>query len=97
MAAPVHAAANLTIAPLTWNVIGLDSNNVHVGPDSFPVGARVCNVGNASATNVPITGLPCSSFNGWLVSTSRCCCMATLPCTIRPTGVKMSVIAKTSS
>ena len=46
------AAAVLTISPLTWNVIGLDSNNVAVGPNNFPVGARVCNTGDAVATNV---------------------------------------------
>lgn len=38
---------NLTITPITWNVIGLDSNNVNVGPNNFPVGARVCNTGAA--------------------------------------------------
>jgi hypothetical protein len=48
----VSAAAVLTIRPLTWNVIGLDSNNVTVGPNNFPVGARVCNTGDAIATNV---------------------------------------------
>jgi uncharacterized repeat protein (TIGR01451 family) len=43
-------AQGLTIEPLTWNVIGLDSNNVNVGPNRFPVGARVCasNVGAVS-------------------------------------------------
>src|ERR1051325_7544184 len=46
------AAAVLTISPLTWNIVGLDSNNVNVGPNNFPVGARVCNTGNAIATNV---------------------------------------------
>ncbi|HJX26480.1 MAG TPA: hypothetical protein VJ885_01100, partial [Thermoanaerobaculia bacterium] len=46
------AAASLSIAPITWNVIGLDSNNVNVGPNHFPVGARVCNTGDAPATNV---------------------------------------------
>ncbi len=48
---PVFASANLTITPITWNVVGLDSNNVNVGPNNFPVGARVCNTGDA-ATNV---------------------------------------------
>src|SRR5215216_5229902 len=48
----VSAAAVLTISPLTWNVIGLDSNNVNVGPNNFPIGARVCNTGDAVATNV---------------------------------------------
>ena len=39
-----------TITPLTWNVIGLDSNNVNVGPNHFPVGARVCSDGATTAT-----------------------------------------------
>jgi hypothetical protein len=50
--APAFAAASLSISPLTWNVIGLDSNDVNVGPNDFPVGARVCNTGDAPATNV---------------------------------------------
>src|SRR5215475_8399681 len=48
----VSAATTLTVTPLTWNIMGLDSNNVNVGPNNFPVGARVCNTGNATATNV---------------------------------------------
>ena len=48
----VYAAASLSIEPITWNVIGLDSNNVTVGPNNFPVGARVCNTGDAIATDV---------------------------------------------
>lgn len=43
---------NLTVTPITWNIIGLDSNNVSVGPNNFPVGVRVCNTGTAAATNV---------------------------------------------
>jgi len=50
--APAFAAASLSVTPLTWNVIGLDSNNVNTGPNHFPVGARVCNTGDAPATNV---------------------------------------------
>jgi CshA-type fibril repeat protein len=46
------AAASLTISPITWDVIGLDSNKVTDGPDTFMVGARVCNTGNMDATNV---------------------------------------------
>jgi hypothetical protein len=49
----------LTILPgtsadssFTFNVIGLDSNDVNAGPNNFPVGARVCNTGDAPATNV---------------------------------------------
>jgi uncharacterized repeat protein (TIGR01451 family) len=49
---PALADASLTIIPITWNVIGLDSNDVNVGPNHFPVGARVCNTGDAPATNV---------------------------------------------
>jgi len=50
-----HADAILTIEPITWNVIGLDSNNVNVGPSNFPVGVRVCNTGPDPATNVTAT------------------------------------------
>ena len=51
----VQAQPNLTITPITWNIIGLDSNNVNVGPNNFPVGARVCNTGDEPATNVAAT------------------------------------------
>src|SRR4026208_1629448 len=51
----VSAATTLSVTPLTWNVMGLDSNNVNVGPNDFPVGARVCNTGGAVATNVTAT------------------------------------------
>jgi uncharacterized repeat protein (TIGR01451 family) len=46
------AYAGLTIQPTTWNVIGLDSNNVNSGPNTFQIGARVCNTGGAAVTNV---------------------------------------------
>ena len=72
------AAAVLTITPLTWNIVGLDSNNVNVGPNNFPVGARVCNTGDAVATNVvsnfvwdsadPFINLRPGSFNTLSVS-----------------------------
>jgi len=42
----------LGVSPITWNVVGLDSNNVNVGPNNFPVGARVCNTGTDPATTV---------------------------------------------
>ena len=45
-------AQSLSITPITWGVIGLDSNNVTVGPDTFPVGARVCNGSGSAAANV---------------------------------------------
>jgi uncharacterized repeat protein (TIGR01451 family) len=51
----VQAATSLTITPITWNIVGLDSNNVNVGPNNFPVGARVCNSGDSPATNVTST------------------------------------------
>jgi hypothetical protein len=50
--APAQAAPVLTIKPLTWNVIGLDSNSPATGPSLFPVGARVCNTGDAVAPDV---------------------------------------------
>lgn len=50
------SAQTLSISALTWNVIGLDSNQpVTSGPDTFPVGARVCNTGGAAVTNLNAT------------------------------------------
>ena len=48
------APGPLTITPLGWNVIGLDSNNVNAGPNVFPVGGRVCNTGCDPVTNVAV-------------------------------------------
>src|SRR4051812_7399172 len=45
-------AALLAITPISWNVIGLDSNNVNVGPNQFVIGARVTNTGDTTASNV---------------------------------------------
>ncbi|MBI5154070.1 HYR domain-containing protein, partial [Candidatus Poribacteria bacterium] len=44
----------LEIKPVTWDVIGLDSNNVNSGPNRYPVGVRVSNTGDASATNLSV-------------------------------------------
>ena len=51
-ALPALAQPILTITPITWNVVGLDSNDVTTGPNNFPVGARVCNTGDTDAINV---------------------------------------------
>lgn len=51
---PAAAAPVLTIEPITYNVIGLDSNDVTDGPNTFPVGVRVCNTGSDPATNVRV-------------------------------------------
>ncbi len=45
---PVLAASTLTLTPLTWNIIGLDSNSPTSGPKYFPVGARVCSSVNTT-------------------------------------------------
>lgn len=46
------AYAGLSITPTSWNVVGLDSNNQNSGPDTFQIGARICNTGGAAVTNV---------------------------------------------
>lgn len=46
------AHAQLTITPSSWNVIGLDSNDVNAGPDTFIVGVRVRNTGGVAVTNI---------------------------------------------
>lgn len=48
------AYAQITITPVTWNVIGLDSNRTTDGPDLFPVGVRVVNTGGTAITNLTI-------------------------------------------
>ena len=47
-------AVTLTVTPITWNTIGLDSNSPTSGPYRFPVAVRVCNTGG-SATTVTVT------------------------------------------
>lgn len=46
------AYAGITVTPTSWNVVGLDSNNTSTGPDTFEVGARVCNTGGTAVTNI---------------------------------------------
>lgn len=46
------AQAQLTIKTVTWDTIGLDSNNPAVGPNTFQVGSRVCNTGGVTLNNV---------------------------------------------
>jgi|SRR5438552_391781 len=46
------AYAGLTVTPVSWNVVGLDSNNPTVGPDTFQVGARVCNTGGNAVNSI---------------------------------------------
>ncbi|HEY0994235.1 MAG TPA: cadherin-like domain-containing protein, partial [Kofleriaceae bacterium] len=42
----------LTVTPITWNMMGLDSNDVTKGPNVFPVGMRIANTGDVTATNL---------------------------------------------
>ena len=46
------AQAQLSITPTTWNIIGLDSNRVTDGPDTFQTGVRVCNTSAVTLNNV---------------------------------------------
>lgn len=59
------AYAGLTITPTSWNVVGLDSNNPNSGPDTFQVGARICNTGATAVTNVSGTFI-WDSFNSYI-------------------------------
>lgn len=49
---PLRSYAALSLEPLTWNIIGLDSNDPVNGPNQFPVGARVCS--DIDTTNVTV-------------------------------------------
>jgi LPXTG-site transpeptidase (sortase) family protein len=54
-AAPSTAASpDLEIIPITWNVVGLDANDVTQGPNTYSIGARICNNGDAAATNMTV-------------------------------------------
>ena len=53
IAVPQAMAAVTSVTPLTWNVIGLDSNSPTTGPYRFPVGARVCS--DTGSVTIPVT------------------------------------------
>lgn len=48
----ISAGAAVTITSTSWNVVGLDSNSPSSGPDTYQIGARVCNTGGAAVTNI---------------------------------------------
>jgi uncharacterized repeat protein (TIGR01451 family) len=52
---PAVASAALTVTPVTWNVIGLDSNTPATGPRYFPVGERVCSTTPTGPITVTLT------------------------------------------
>jgi len=59
----------LCTQPITWNVIGLDSNKVTDGPDTFMVGTRVCNtntLGSGVTFNNVASTFVWDSANSWL-------------------------------
>lgn len=47
--------AQLAVSHITWGTIGLDSNDVSTGPNVFPVGVRISNIGDATATDLTAT------------------------------------------
>jgi uncharacterized repeat protein (TIGR01451 family) len=49
-----QAKAELTVTPITWDVVGLDHNRpLTSGPQWFPVGARICS--DVATTNVEVS------------------------------------------
>lgn len=56
----------LTVTPLTWNVIGLDSNTPATGPNRFPIGARVCNATGADAATDVSASFAWDSSNAYI-------------------------------
>ena len=47
-----QAFGQLSITPSSWNVVGLDSNKVTAGPDTYPVGVMIKNNGSTTINNV---------------------------------------------
>jgi uncharacterized repeat protein (TIGR01451 family) len=62
--------ASLYIEPLTWDIIGLDSNNPNIGPNSYLVGARVCNIGTADAANTVVKFVREGATNPYIAITA---------------------------
>ena len=62
------AGDGLTIEPITWNVIGLKSNKVDLGPNVFPVGARVCNQSESVELDVDATFAFTEATNSGFIS-----------------------------
>jgi LPXTG-site transpeptidase (sortase) family protein len=48
------ASPDLEIISITWNVVGLDANDVSQGPNVYSIGARICNNGDEAATNMTV-------------------------------------------
>lgn len=76
------AFAALTITPITWNVIGLDSNSPTTGPFQFPVAARVCAVGAPSSGSVTAT----FAFQPGGTNNGDTGCAGSAPCVTIRTG-----------
>ena len=64
------AAPVLDVTPLTWNMIGLDSNTPATGPHRFPVGARVCNAAGADAATAVSAAFAWDSSNPYVALTA---------------------------
>lgn len=78
-------AGYLTITPISWDVIGLDSNNVNVGPNIFLVGARVCAKGNTVPLTNVVAQLVFDSANPYINSIG--------PSTLPPSGAPVTLAA----
>ncbi len=63
-------AAGLYIEPITWDFIGLDSNNVTVGPNNFLLAARVCNTTGSTLTNVSVQYVRTGAYNPYITVTA---------------------------
>ncbi|HEX9969685.1 MAG TPA: hypothetical protein VGB03_06065, partial [Acidimicrobiales bacterium] len=63
-AALTAAAVGLNIETITWDVVGLDSTDVDDGPNTYPVGVRVCATGGSVGT-VTVT-FTWDSFNPYI-------------------------------
>jgi uncharacterized repeat protein (TIGR01451 family) len=50
-----EAQSSLTVEPITWDVIGLDSNAPTAGPKYFPVGVRITNTSGSPSGELTAT------------------------------------------
>lgn len=70
-ASPAAAAGALSVTPVTWDIVGLDSVTSQAtrgdGPDRFPIGVRICNTGDATLSGIGAS-LAWDSVNAYITS-----------------------------
>ncbi|MEB3226244.1 MAG: hypothetical protein VKJ86_10640 [Synechococcus sp.] len=79
-------SGGLYIEPITFDAIGLDSNNVNVGPNDYLSGARVCNISGQTLNNITVQFVRLGATNNFISVTALGSNTDTLTIASLPTG-----------